>query len=83
MQSKEWIGVIGTCVTLMGAAGGIGVWAADQRYVTHDAVKSLEANRLDREITYLEIKIQQNEATNSEKIYIETLKQQLRALEQN
>lgn len=82
MNLRDWIGVVSTVAVLTGALGGVGVWAADQRYITNEAAKALEINRLDREITYIQIKIDQGEATNSERIYIETLKQQKRALEQ-
>ena len=81
MNIADWIKLIAVIVGLMSTAGGIGVWAADQRYVTSEDLRSLEINRLDREITYIEIKVQQDEATNSERIYVESLKQQKRALE--
>ena len=82
MRLVEWAGVIAATLTMIGTAGAGGVWIADQRYVTQESIKALEINRLDREITYIKIKKDQNEATNSEIIYLETLKQQKRALEQ-
>jgi hypothetical protein len=82
MNSKDWLGILATVLTLLAGTGAAGIWAADQRYVTQDSIKAIEINRLDREITYIKIKIDQGEATDSEKIYIETLKQQKRAMEQ-
>ncbi len=82
MNIKDWIGVIASSLAIVGTAGATGKWAADQYYWTKDDARASEKRQLDREITYIEVKIQQQEATNSELIYVETLKQQLRALEQ-
>lgn len=82
MTIKDWIYIIGAVVSLMATAGGAGIWAADKRYITQEAMQVKEMRDLDREITYIQIKIDQQEATNSERIYIQTLKQQLRDLQQ-
>jgi hypothetical protein len=81
MKIKEWIGMFVAIIALSGALGGVGLWAADQRYVTQDSMTIKDIRDLDREITYIEIKKQTGEATASEMIYVETLKQQKRALE--
>lgn len=54
----------------------------DQIYVRQESLKSIQIETLDREITFLKIKKEQGEASKSEAIYLETLMQQKRALEQ-
>lgn len=73
---------------LVGGAVGAG---GDLRWVTHEnfklaasvqanALAQLEINQLDRRITFLQIKVQTNEATNSEVIILPELERQLREL---
>ncbi|MCK5336003.1 MAG: hypothetical protein KAQ67_07565 [Gammaproteobacteria bacterium] len=85
MKFKEWLQVIATMLILVTTAGSVGVWAGDHRWVTASnldkIIVQLEINALDRQITFLQIKVNQGEASNSEKIYMETLKQQLRAMQ--
>ena len=50
------------------------VWAADQRYVTNEAMVLRDYRELNREITFIEIKIKTGEATKTEQIYLQTLK---------
>ena len=45
-----------------------------------DQLDLIQINSLDKQITFLQIKIDQDEATQSEKIFIQTLRQQLRQL---
>ncbi len=81
MIIKDVLANTAVTIALLSSSGTVGVWAASQYFVTHEALKHQEIMQLDREITYIQIKIDQNEATKSEMIYIETLKQQKRALE--
>ena len=85
MKFKEWLQVIATMLILVATTGSVGVWAGDHRWVTvsnlDKIIVQLEINALDRQITFLQIKVNQGEATNSEKIYMETLKQQLRTMQ--
>ncbi len=81
---KDWTGFVYSVLVILVMMGTVGVWAGDQRWVVAEVlttkVRQLEINQLDREITFLLIKIQQGEASSSEMIYIKTLEQQLRAL---
>ena len=81
---KQWIELVSKTLGLLAIIGGAIVWAGDTRYLLVMDFKSYtqqqEITELDREITYLQIKIDQDEASKSEQIYIETLRQQLRAL---
>ncbi len=80
MNIRDWISVVVMSVGLIGSAGAGGKWLADQHYVTRDDARAQEIRELDREITFIDIKVSQGEATNSERIYVESLRQQLRAL---
>jgi hypothetical protein len=82
MTVRDWLYVVTAMVGLIGTAGSTLVWAANQHYVTQESMLVKEIRDLDREITYIEIKKQTGEATQSEIIYVESLKQQKRALEQ-
>lgn len=85
VKIREWIQIVIAMLALVGLAGSVGVWAGDQRWVVASTfakqIEQIEINALDRQITFLQIKINENEATKSERIYIESLKQQLRALQ--
>lgn len=85
MKAKDWAGVILAILGLLGVAGSVAVWAGDQHWVVAStftkALKQMDINSLDRQITFLQIKIDEDEATRSETIYIKTLKQQLRSLQ--
>ena len=81
MNIKDWIGVIASTAALVSLAGGVVVYAGDNRYVTQESMMLKDIRDLDREITFIEIKKQTGEASQSEKLYVETLKQQKRALE--
>ena len=87
IDPKYWIDFSKSLVGLTVIIGVAGVWAGDQRWMTVSAgeklVEKLEINTLDRQITFLHIKIDQGEATDSEKIWVKTLEQQLRALKNN
>ena len=84
MKFKEWLQIIATMLILVTTTGSVGVWAGDHRWVTasnlNKIMAQLEINVLDRQITFLQIKVNQGEASTSEEIYIDTLKQQLRAM---
>lgn len=89
--------VVGVVVFNVGMGAGDIRWATNEKLekVTGEIYKELEVaskeiyekieqldiNSLDRQITFLQIKIDQQEATTSEKIYIEALRLQLRALQ--
>lgn len=83
-SSKYWAEFLKTLLGLIIIIGIAGVWAGDQRWMTVAAseqlISNLEIRQLDRQITFLQIKIDQGEATSSDKIWIQTLRQQLRAL---
>lgn len=85
MKFKEWLQVIATMLILVATTGSAIVWAGDHRWVIainlDKKIAQLEINALDRQITFLQIKVEQGEASNSEKIYMLTLKQQLRAMQ--
>ena len=81
MNIKEWLSVIAVSIALMSSALAGGKWLADQHYVTQEGLIINRINDLDDRITFLQIKIDQQEASNSEKIYIEALKQKLRSLQ--
>lgn len=87
MKIKEWVSVIAAILVILSAGGAVGVWAADQRYVVAADLSAQLLNMqiadLDNQITLLQIKATNNEASQSEKIYLESLKQQLRALKSN
>ena len=82
MKIKEWITVIAAIMVIVSMAGAAGVWAGDQRWVTaaqiNQKLDKIEINALGRQITFLQTKIDENEASKSEKIYIKFLRQQLR-----
>lgn len=77
-----------TCITettrifgLLAIIGGGLVWAGDQRWVTNDSMLFRDYRELTRQITLIEIKIKNNEATRSEESYLPFLKQEKDALE--
>jgi len=91
MAPKNWIEFIKTLIGVLVIVGSTLIWAGDTRWVTQenfklasnelsDQIAQLEINNLDSRITFLRIKIGQGEATESEKIYIQALEQQLREL---
>ena len=85
MKIKDWITAIASILASATIVGAVGIAAGDTRWVTAETfdkrIDKIEINALDRQITFLQIKINQGEATTSERIYIEALKQQLRALD--
>ena len=85
MKFKEWLQIISTMLILVVTGGSAIVWAGDHRWVTASnldkIIVQLEINALDRQITFLQIKVNQGEASNSEKIYMQALEQQLRAMQ--
>ena len=59
---------------------------AAQKQLSHDLTAELaryQINALDAQITFLKIKVQQSEASESEKIILPTLERQLRELKRN
>ena len=91
LTPKDWMEFIKSVFATSIVLGTVGVWAGDLYFATDDDLHRVsveitqkinqgEINQLDREITFLAIKITQKEATTAEHIYIETLKLQLRAM---
>lgn len=80
MRFKDWVQILTAMLILITATGSLAVWAGDKRWVTVNRLEEMEVNQLDREITFLQIKINEGEASSSERIYIQTLRQQLRAM---
>lgn len=82
MTLKDWLASVAIMLSLLGTTAAAGGWMLDQIYVRQESLKSIQIETLDREITFLKIKKEQGEASKSEAIYLETLMQQKRALEQ-
>ncbi len=91
LSPKDWTEFIKSLFAMLVIVGAVGAWAGDVLFVTdaeleivqtklYKKIGQTEINQLDREITFLQIKINQNEATASERIYIETLRQQYRTM---
>lgn len=86
-----WVGFLKNLLGLVIIIGGTVAIAGDFRWVTNHkfelasslqtkALAQLEINQLDRQITFIQIKVRTNEATNSEKIILPELERQLREL---
>ena len=81
MKIGEWIGAAVGAATLISMAGAVVVYAGDTRWVTQESMIQKEIRDLNKEITYIEIKEAEGEASKTERIYVETLKQQKEDLE--
>lgn len=84
LKPDNWVEFIKSLVYLLLIIATVGVWAADQRYVQvnqlKQAVQEINISRLSHEIALLKIKVQQNEATKSEKIILPLLETELETL---
>ncbi len=88
---EGWVGFLKNLIGLIIIIGGAVAIAGDMRWVTNykfdlassaqtRALAQLEINQLDRQITFLQIKVRTNEATGSERIILPELERQLREL---
>jgi len=86
-----WVGFLKNLIVLLIIIGGAVGFAGDFRWVTNQkfeyassvqtkALAQLEINQLDRQITFIHIKVRTNEATTSEIIILPELERQLREL---
>ena len=57
MTLKEKITLYATTLALISTMGAAAVWAADQRYITNEDMLIREIRDLDRQVTFLEIKV--------------------------
>lgn len=81
MSVLDWIGVVSTCVVLLGTASAAGTWAADTRYVTHKNLIASEIRDLKREIRKIEKKRDRGQAEDYELDYLKDLKVEVEELE--
>ena len=92
MSFKDWLYVIGAMIAIVTSAGSAVVWAADKTYVRQeimqeametmrDSMQMQEWSDINKELRFLEIKKSNSEATASEIMYIDFLKQEKEALE--
>ena len=67
-------------ITILAVVGAAGVWAADTRYVQNDQLLQMRLDQLESQMTLLRIKADQGEATRSELIFLETIKDQVQRI---
>jgi len=88
---KDWMGLFYSILAVTVLLGTASITAGDIRWnqsleiaqlaeKLNNKIDQKEINKLDRDITFLQIKIDEGESTSSDRIYIKTLQQQLRAL---
>lgn len=81
MRIVEWIGVVGSSLAIVTAAGATGVWAANQHYVTQEVMLIKEIRDLKREIRAIEVKEQYGEAKTYEIVNKGNLEDEVENLE--